>query len=142
MLDQPRGEDILDAVARLLRDTLMPRLPPELVFQARVAANAVDLVAREMRLGAGAAAEARTRLVGLLGHDGALPDLEAELSARIRSGVLDLDAPGLADHLWATTLAKMAIDQPTYASYRRELESRAADAPATGPHAGHPSQQE
>ena len=130
MLDQPRGEDILDAVARLLRDTLMPRLPPELVFQARVAANAVDLVAREMRLGPGAAAEARNRLVALLGHDGALPDLEAELSERIRAGGIGLDTPGLADHLWATTLAKMAIDQPTYASYRRELESRVAESQA------------
>ena len=32
----------------------------------------------------------------------------------------DLQTPGVAEHLWATTLAKVAIDQPTYASYRRE----------------------
>lgn len=124
MLDQPRGADILDAVARLLRDTLMPKLPPELVFQARVAANAVDLVAREMRQGPGAEGEARERLRGLLGHDGELPALEAELSERIRAGQLGLQTPGLFEHLWETTLSKMAIDQPTYASYRREAEAR------------------
>ena len=43
------------------------------------------------------------------------------LSRRIAAGELSLQTPGLAAHLWATTLAKVAIDQPTYASYRREI---------------------
>jgi Domain of unknown function (DUF6285) len=42
------------------------------------------------------------------------------LSRRIAAGEIDLQTPGVAEHLWATTLAKVAIDQPTYASYRRE----------------------
>jgi hypothetical protein len=44
---------------------------------------------------------------------------------RIRNGELDLQSEGLAEHLWQTTLAKMKIDQPNYAGYRRELEARA-----------------
>jgi hypothetical protein len=44
--------------------------------------------------------------------------------ARIAAGAVDLNTPGLAEHLWATTLAKLAVDQPTYASYRRELGTR------------------
>ena len=48
MLDQPHGLDILDAVARLLRELLVPQLQGHAAFQARVAANAVDLVAREI----------------------------------------------------------------------------------------------
>ena len=36
---------MLDAVARLLRDTLIPQLPDDTVFQARVAANAIDRLA-------------------------------------------------------------------------------------------------
>ena len=125
MLDQPHGADILDAVSRLLRDTLMPRLPPDTVFQARVAANALDVVAREIRFGEIVEREARERLQALLGCDGPLPELERELSLRIRNGELDMQSPGLAEHLWQTTLAKMKIDQPNYASYRRELQARA-----------------
>jgi hypothetical protein len=150
MLDHPRGPDILDAVARLLRDTLIPQLPPSAVFQARVAANAVDLVARELRLAPAAEAQALQRLRALLragdadgaqahdGADGAMPAshaadpmralaaLETELAARIRQGEITDQAPGLLDHLWASTLAKLAIDQPSYAPYQRELARRAA----------------
>ena len=106
MLDQPHGADILDAVSRLLRDTLMPRLPPDTVFQARVAANALDLVAREIRFGETVEREALHRLQALLHRDGSLQELESELSLRIRNGELDMQSPGLAEHLWQTTLAK------------------------------------
>ena len=124
MLDQPRGRDILAAVSKLLRETLMPQLPANAAFQARVAANAIDLVAREITLGEAAEREALARLQALLGRDGSLSELETELSGRIRRGELDLQNPGLAEHLWQTTLDKMKIDQPTYASYRRSLETR------------------
>ena len=127
MIDVPHGADMLDAVARLLRDTLIPQLPADTVFQARVAANAVDLVAREIRLGAAAQTEATTRLKALLTLDASLPELEAELASRIHEGQVGADTPGLMDHLWATTLAKMAIDQPSYASYKREIELRAVN---------------
>ena len=127
MIDVPHGADMLDAVARLLRDTLIPQLPADTVFQARVAANAIDLVAREIRLGAAAQTEATTRLKALLTLDASLPELEAELASRIHEGQVGADTPGLMDHLWATTLAKMAIDQPSYASYKRESELRAVN---------------
>ena len=127
MIDAPHGDDMLDAVARLLRDTLIPQLPADTVFQARVAANAIDLVAREIRLGAAAQTDATVRLKALLSLDASLPELEAELAQRIREGQVGADTPGLMDHLWATTLAKMAIDQPSYASYKREIELRAAN---------------
>ena len=127
MIDAPHGADMLDAVARLLRETLIPQLPSDAVFQARVAANAVDLVAREMRLGRAAEADATARLKALLLRDTRLPELEAELATRIREGQIGADTPGLMDHLWATTMAKMAIDQPSYASYQREIELRATN---------------
>lgn len=124
MLDQPRGADILAAVSRLLRETLMPQLSANAAFQARVAANAIDLVAREITFGETVEREALARLQALTGRDGSLQELETELSDRIRRGEFDLDSPGLAEHLWQTTLDKMKIDQPTYASYRRTLEAR------------------
>jgi len=118
MLDAPRGPQILDAVAALLRDVLLPQLQGHAAFQARVAANAVDLVAREMRLGAAAEGASLQRLRALLGHDGTPAALEAQLAAAIADGRLNESTPGLLEHLWAITLDKLAIDQPSYAPYR------------------------
>ena len=56
-------------------------------------------------------------LRALLHQDGALEPLNRLLCDAIAQGRVDLSTPGLADHLWATTLAKIAIDQPTYPSY-------------------------
>ena len=55
-----------------------------------------------------------------------LVDIVAEfirdLCARIEAGELTLETPGLADHLWAITMTKLAIDQPKYSGYVRALE--------------------
>jgi hypothetical protein len=47
------------------------------------------------------------------------------LADQIAKGEVDLQTPGLADHLWHTTMDKLAVDQPNYASYKRELERKA-----------------
>jgi hypothetical protein len=63
-------------------------------------------------------------LRSLLGQDGDAAMLERALSLRIRDGSITSTTPGLLDHLMASTLAKMSIDQPTYASYRRALDEQ------------------
>lgn len=120
MLDRPAGPDLLQAVARLLRDALRPQLPPHAAFQARVAANALELAAREWQLAPAAQAAAQARLRALLGRDGPLEALEAELCRRIGDGRVATDDPALLEHLWAGTLDRLAIDQPAYAPYRHE----------------------
>ncbi|MBN8494137.1 MAG: hypothetical protein J0M00_22210 [Burkholderiales bacterium] len=124
MLDQPAGPDLLQAVARLLRDTLRPQLPPHAAFQARVAANALELAAREWQLAPAAQAAAQSRLRALLGRDGPLEALEAELCRRIADGRVAADDPALLEHLWAGTLDRLAIDQPAYAPYRHETMNK------------------
>ena len=135
MLDHPRGPALLDAVATLLREVLQPQLQGNAAFQARVAANAVDLAAREMRLGPAADAAAADRLQALLQHAGNLPPtldaLDAGLALAIRSGAIDDQDPALRAHLWASTLDKLAIDQPSYAPYRRAVQLRADPAQPT-----------
>jgi hypothetical protein len=59
-----------------------------------------------------------------LDKQGSLGELNRVLADRIAKGELDLQTPGLAEHLWQTTLAKLAVDQPNYASYKRELEGK------------------
>jgi hypothetical protein len=82
------------------------------------------MMRRQLDLAPEAEKAEHARLKALLGMDGDLPSLNAELSRRIEAGDLDLAAPGLADHLWAVTLAKLAVDQPTYAAYRATLAER------------------
>ena len=68
---------------------------------------------------AGDATEA-ARLKALLDTDGTLMELNRALSEKIASGEVDLKTPGLSEHLWQTTMDKLAVDQPNYASYKRE----------------------
>ena len=121
MQDKPGPSDLLAAVAHFLRAELLPTLTAHHAFQLRVSCNALDLIARQIALEPAADAAEIERLTKLLGHGGALADLNAEISRAIADGKATLDTPGLADHLWATTLAKLAVDQPQYGSYKREI---------------------
>jgi hypothetical protein len=123
MQDPPTIAELLQAAAAFLREVAVPQLSGHASFHARVAANALDIVERELELRPAAECDEHARLKALLDHDGSLEELNSLLSRRIAAGELGLQTPGLAEHLWATTLAKVAIDQPTYASYRRETGS-------------------
>ena len=125
MQDEPRADEILTRVANFLKGPATRESGPHISFQLRVAANAIEICQRQLTLAPKEEAEELARLRGLLGIDGDLPTLNRELALRIRAGELTLDTPGLADHLWATTLAKLAVDQPTYSGYRAALTERA-----------------
>ena len=171
MYDTPTPEELLAAVARYLRDDAGPALgrsgaQPDnsaLAYQARVAANMLDMVRRQGLLAPLAEAAERARLLTLLGEAGAIeaidatgttsttstpdtPDTPIEidraagdlaiLNRRLADGIADgrlsLVTPGLASHLWRTTLDKLAVDQPGYASYLQVLAATTA-APMTAP---------
>jgi hypothetical protein len=103
---------------------IAPATSGHISFNARVCANAIEMSLRQMELDPAAAAAERERLKALLDTDGDLFALNQELCRRIAAGAVDLATPGLKDHLWATTLAKLAVDQPTYAQYRAALQLR------------------
>lgn len=124
MQDEPTAAEILPAIARFLRETVTTDHSAHTMFQARVAANAVDLAAREAALAPGFDAEEKARLKALLGDEGDLLALNRKLADQIADGTLTLDTPGLKAHLWATSMAKLAVDQPAYASYRRAVKRR------------------
>ncbi|MDR3512829.1 MAG: DUF6285 domain-containing protein [Caulobacteraceae bacterium] len=125
MQDQPTPSEVIGAVAQFLKTVVAAETTGAVSFQARVAANALEMMRRELDLAPAEDAAEHDRLKALLGRDGSLLALNAELSRRIAAGEMDLTTPGLSDHLWATTLAKLAVDQPTYAAYRAELAQRA-----------------
>ncbi|MDW3099703.1 MAG: DUF6285 domain-containing protein [Alphaproteobacteria bacterium] len=122
MQDQPAAHDLVTAVREFLEKVAMPKLEGHDAFHARVAANALAIVERELAIAPSDNAQESERLEGLLGHGGMLQDLNEELCTEIREGRITLETPHLADHLWATTLTKLSIDQPRYAAYKRAIE--------------------
>ena len=121
MQDELTPAELIKAVADFLRDDITPAISGHSAFKLRVAINALDLVTRQLALADGGDAAEAIRLKALLGMQGSLLDLNRALSDRIASGEVDLQTPGLAEHLWQTTMDKLAVDQPNYAAYKREL---------------------
>jgi hypothetical protein len=122
--DEPTPTELIKAVAEFLRNEITPIIKGHNAFKLRVGINALDLVTRQLALADGGDAAEAERLKALLGIEGSLLDLNRALSDRIASGEVDLQTPGLADHLWQTTMDKLAVDQPNYASYKRELGTK------------------
>jgi uncharacterized protein DUF6285 len=118
MQDEPTPVELTKAVADFLRNEITPAISGHNAFKLRVAVNVLDLVARQLTLAEGSDDAEAARLKTLLDIDGALIDLNRALAAK---GEVDLATPGLAEHLWQTTMAKLAVDQPNYGSYKREL---------------------
>ncbi len=125
MQDAPDPTEILAAVAAFLRDVVIPQATPLVAFQARVAANAVDLVARQIALAPASDAAETVRLRALLGAEGTLGELNAALADGIAAGSIGPSA-ALSDHLWTTTLAKLAVDQPRYSGHLAALAEKDA----------------
>jgi hypothetical protein len=125
MQDEPTPQELIKAVADFLRNDIAPVISGHNAFKLRVSINALDLVTRQLALEQGSDAAELTRLSRLLGKQGSLGEQNRVLADQIAKGEVDLQTPGLADHLWQTTMDKLAVDQPNYASYRRELEGKA-----------------
>ncbi|WP_291845580.1 DUF6285 domain-containing protein [Bradyrhizobium sp.] len=124
MQDEPTPEELVKVVADFLRNEIAPAIKGHNAFKLRVGINALDLVSRQLALEQGGDASEAARLKRLLGVDGSLLELNRALSEKIASGELDLQTPGLAEHLWQTTMDKLAVDQPNYGSYKRELGTK------------------
>src|SRR5229473_8464121 len=121
MQDEPTPTELIKAVADFLRNDIAPEITGHNAFKLRVSINALDLVTRQLALEQDSDAAEALRLSQLLGVQGSLTELNRTLADRIAKGELDLQTPGLAEHLWQTTMDKLAVDQPNYASYKREL---------------------
>jgi hypothetical protein len=121
MQDEPTPIELTKSVADFLRNDITPLISGHQAFKLRVAINILDLVTRQLTREEGSDAAEVGRLRGLLGMEGSVTELNRALAERIASGEVDLATPGLAEHLWATTMDKLAVDQPNYASYKREL---------------------
>ena len=124
MQDEPTPEELIKAVADFLRNDIAPQISGHYAFKLRVSINALDLVTRQLKLEQASNAAEVARLSQILGRQGSLAELNRLLAERIAKGEVDLQTPDVAQHLWQTTMDKLAVDQPNYAAYRRELEGK------------------
>jgi hypothetical protein len=121
MQDEPTPIELTTAVADFLRNDITPVISGHHAFKLRVAINMLDLVTRQLTFAQGSDTAEAARLTQLLGIKGSLMELNRALADKIGKGEVDLQTPGLSEHLWQTTMDKLAVDQPNYASYKREL---------------------
>ena len=110
----PRRDELLDSVAAFLREDAAAATHGRTRFFTRVAANSLAIVKRDLALGPAHRKAERARLTALLGGTGSLDALRWQLSAGLRDGGIALDHPGLREHLRASVINQLAIDQPTY----------------------------
>lgn len=121
MHQSPSADELLEAVGRFLTDVAAPQLAGQAGFHARVAANALALVRRELALGEAGRKETRAVLTALLAPvggdamaDGTIDRLHGALCAAIAAGQIREDAPGLLDGLDRLARLQLAVDQPGY----------------------------
>jgi hypothetical protein len=116
MAEQIEAQTLIDAVAGFLAE-LEPELQGRRAFHAKVAQNALAIVARE--LAQAPQQRERALLAGVMGADDDLDSLRAGLCADLRAGVKGVDTPGLVDALLAVAKAKCAVDNPRYSTFKR-----------------------
>jgi len=112
--DLPHAEELLDSVAAFLREDASTATGGRTRFFAKVAANSLDIVKRESKLGPALEHSEYASLRALLKRPGDRDTLRWELVSGLRDGTIDPGLPGLARHLRDTVLNQLAIDQPGY----------------------------
>ena len=116
MGEQIEATTLIEAV-RLFLAELEPELKGRRAFHAKVAQNALAIVARE--LAQAPQAQEQALLAGVLGRDAALDQLRADLCRQLRAGSMGAATPGLVAALLAVALAKCSVDNPRYATLKR-----------------------
>ena len=111
---RPTAEELLDAVEEFLAGPVSESTEGQVRFHAKVAANVVRIVARQLRAGPAPTDRARRALDGL--GAGSFP----ELSAAIRSGKFDDRESELYPVLWALVADRLAVANPHHTGPARE----------------------
>ena len=110
----PRVDELVTSVRDYLRTDVMAMTTARTAFLARVAANSLDIMLRDLVVGAHARAAEHRRLRQLFATDAPLAALRWRLVEALRAGEPALDAPALIAHLRATVVNEVLIDQPAY----------------------------
>lgn len=111
---RPTDAELLDAIAALLEDEVLPAAPPELQHKVRVAANLARILERQQALEPAATARERAATSQLLATTGPIEDLRAELDRRLP----DLDPGPVWETLVAIARDDLAVAKPGYDNWQ------------------------
>ena len=113
---RPTASELLEAVREFLERDVVGREEPSarVGFHARVAANVLAIVERELTLGPELVAADGERLRDLLGRDGSLAELHTDLAEAIRSGSLEVGRAEVVDVVRESVRAKLLVTNPRY----------------------------
>ncbi|CAM5207403.1 hypothetical protein CDEF62S_01839 [Castellaniella defragrans] len=117
MINQPDGAALLEEARRTLMEQLLPALPPDEAYTARMVARAMGIAARELQQREAAAADATAAIAAFLAQAGLadLPAHEGTLSRLIREQRLPTPSQkALPDLLMRLTRHKLALSNPKY----------------------------
>jgi len=122
---RPAAAVLLAAIRRHLEETVQPALRDAQTYENRVALNLVRILERELRRGPADDSAELGRLQALLGMQGGLYQLNEELCRRIRDREFGMADTALLQHLDELAYATLAVDNPSYSSFRRASATRA-----------------
>jgi len=109
--------DMLASIASFLREDVSAEAQGRTRFLARVAANSLDIIERQLALAPALDLAESQRLADLLNSDGTLEELQWELVHQLRAA-MPLNTIGLSEHLGQTVAGQLAIDQPGYSAFQ------------------------
>ena len=112
--DRPHAPELLRAIREFLAADVLPKLEGRTQFHLKVAINSLAILEREATLGPAADAAELARLKALLGRDGTLAELNAELARQLRAGERDETDAALMAHLMSTHVHKIGISNPRW----------------------------
>jgi hypothetical protein len=116
MQDPPAASELLESVRHYIEtEVVSSAADARARFRALVAANVLQVAAREWEIGAELERAEAARLAALLAREGPAGDLNVELARRIRAGEVDA-APGgrVWEHLRLTVLEKLRVANPRH----------------------------
>jgi Domain of unknown function (DUF6285) len=118
---EPSGAELLRVARETLLEELLPRLPAENHYAARMVANAMAIAARELEGAAGDPAAEIARVRALLPEwapagdmDAQVREANAKLAAAVRAGRFDTPhaQAELFGHLRKSTEERLAVSAP------------------------------
>ena len=118
MINRPRGDELLAVARRTLLDDLLPLIPADKAYEARMIANAMAIAARELGRCKDVddeTTEGIAEFYRVIGMDPSVVASEQSLADQIRKRLIDsVHSRQLHALLLAVTRAKLAISNPKY----------------------------
>jgi hypothetical protein len=110
----PNAPTLMKAAIKYLEDELLSELSGYHRFKTRVTINVLATIKRELELRDENVGHERSRLVSLLGREGDIEALNAELCGRIREGTIAVDNRALREHIREALREALTINNPRW----------------------------